>query len=67
MANVRGQLVSIEVLTSATILEIECTTHRGDVLLFAVRAEGLHLVQGNEAKFGADQLVSKGFNICHCI
>lgn len=39
MANVRGRLLSIEILRTATILEVEGTTHRGDVLLLAVGAE----------------------------
>ena len=56
MANVQEWLVSIEVLTSATILEIECTTHWGDVLLFAVRAEVLYLIQRDEAELCVGQL-----------
>ena len=67
MANVQGRLVSIEILTTATVLEVEGTTHRGDVLLFAVRAEILHLVQRDEAELGADQLVGQFFDVCHCI
>jgi len=67
MANVQGWLLSIEILRAATILEIEGTTLRGDVLLLAVGAEILHLIQRDEAEFCADQLVSKGFYICHCI
>lgn len=65
MANVRGRLLSVKILRTATILKIECTTLRGDVLLLAVGAEILYLVQWNEAEFCIGQLVGQFFNVCH--